>query len=187
MLISSGISGIRRQATVASGVIQQQSLYTPTPALTATPFPSLLIRPIFTESEAIDRALELFPNNHSPNGMTARLVTLDTVNHLTNTDGSDFQPHVPVWLVAVLGVNLTMSDAIDIPGVEPANQTSPIGIYYVFDANSGEVIIVGAITNQTGYNTIANLQMQPLPIASATAWNFIVPTIDPTILPTLEP
>lgn len=180
-------SPVWRMTSVASQSVQQQQAETATPAPTEHSIPALAIEPILDESEAVERALEVFPEGHNTSATIVRLVTLDTVNQITGTSGSDFAPHVPVWVVGILGDNLTMGDVIGVPGVEPASQVPPIGIYYVFDANSGGVVIVGAITDQSGFEMLVNLQTQVLPIASATPWEYIVPTLDPAALPTLEP
>lgn len=137
----------------------------------ATPTPQVFPHPMLDASDALDRSVDRFPEGTSPHGELVRLVSCQTFSDTIRTLSPSWEPHVPLWVVAMLGDDLTVNDVLDSP-VPPgdANDEDPaaIGAYYVWDANSGQLAAEFAITDYERYSQLAALQDEALHIAAAT-------------------
>jgi hypothetical protein len=147
------------------------------------PTPSLSINPIFSEAEAISATLAFFPPGHGLHSAVGRLIKLETYTAMSGRQAFDYEPHVPIWMVAVLADVLTLSEVISLPGAPSENSTAAVGAYFLWDANSGYLIGKGAFGALSEYHAVINLPNEPLVIASATAWDYMVPTAESTHTP----
>jgi len=145
--------------------------------------------PIYDAQDAINRSLARFPSGHSPHAEEARLISLyDMEVWLAGVeppqatpamgdfewDGTD--PDDPVWLVGILGDGLTDGDIVRPPlGLEVEGARPAPGGFYVWDANSGSLLVEGAFleAGMQTYDTFVALASQPLQIVPATP----VPTL----------
>jgi len=154
----------------------------PTPTFFATSTPSYP-RPIFTAAEAISRSLELFPPGGAPQNTVARNIShrtfgewLDGPAYWEDRDPwqpGEFHPDHPVWLVGILGNNLTDNDiiAIAVPGEFLSPPAVPVpGAFYAFDANSGLEAGFGALTTAPSedFASIAALPTEAATVVPAT-------------------
>jgi hypothetical protein len=153
---------------------------TPRPPVTGQSYPD----PIYNELDVITRSLALFPTDHNNNSEIARLITRydfdawyeETTSFPTAAptefDWSDVSPDAPVWLVAILGDDLTTADVVQMPAGQTAADTSgTTGAYYAWDANTGEVLGIGALEDSgpQSYDSISNLlSVATLTVAPAT-------------------
>jgi hypothetical protein len=168
---------------------------------TATGTSSGEYAPIEDEDEAIELSLSLFPPIGDPANPIARLVSLATYEDWVTLTGlsaplqtqaaSETQewgnenPDSPVWFVAIQGTGLTVRDVIQPPGgIELADDRVVDGAYYVWEANTGMLLAVGALVTggDQSYTSIAVLPTESLTITQATP--FPTPGTPSTAKPT---
>lgn len=153
---------INRSERKAPPTAQGSGTPTPTWEPTSTPaFP----QPIFTSEDAIARSLVLFPEGHNPHDMVARLITHRTYQQWLLAPGPadpeptqewmppEFHPDHPLWLVGVLGDNLTDVDVMSLSAPQeflPPTPSLVPGAFYAWDANSGIEAGFGTLTTQPG-------------------------------------
>lgn len=149
----------------------------PTSTPTATPEPGL--DPIYSESEAEARSLEMFPAGHAPSTPATRLISHGSLEeqwlHVATGPGVlSWHANHPVWLVGILGTDLTVDIAtgsLGIPGVTGGGDTRSVdGIYYAWDANSGSLRSAGPLMagSPRSYVALQALQDESLTIVKAT-------------------
>jgi hypothetical protein len=163
-----------------SGLTTAQSNPTPT----ATDEPVATFTPDFvdvmdSETDAITRSLNRFPDGANPHGAIARLVPLATLRTWSGIVEFDFADHVPVWITAVLGDNMQFKHVVRLPGVQSEDSRAIAGAWYAWDANSGDLIAEGALITLTPYADLQQLTSQSMSIMPAT-----LPPPEPTIHPT---
>lgn len=116
--------------------------------------------PIYTHSEAEDRALSLVPELATPSAVVARLVSTSTLasEWFGASDAQAWFPDTGLWIVGVAASNLTYADLIPRVAVEgfgtpvtpdataaAHDQQSVEGAYFVFEASGGLVVARGVL------------------------------------------
>jgi hypothetical protein len=125
---------------------------TATPGPTSTDEP-IVPDPIYTEDEAIRRALKLFPSGAQP---VARLVTYETMNREWTIIHAE--PQYGVWIVSMRNPEQLSQDeiaSIFAPITTSESNSRPAdSVYFAFDANSGYLRqfapVVNVITRKSG-------------------------------------
>jgi hypothetical protein len=143
--------------------------------------------PMSSANAAIEASLEMFPGQaREP---IARLVSARTLLQWTDYSAlsppektqvaADLpenerlpDPDKPVWLVAILGTDLTVGEILGstAPGGDEDYPAPAEGAYYAWDANSGDLKEVGALPLGSAwtYASIAALSHEDIPIVRAT-------------------
>ncbi len=145
-----------------------------------------LIQPVDTASRAISIASGYLPSDVVTRTAIARLVDMGTVTRLSGWTSGAYPPHVLVWWVALLADAIEMNDIFNLPGLETSETEAPVGAYYVVDASSGGLAMVGALKSKDEYVAIEALENLPVAISSATPWDVDVPTTTPSKTPSPE-
>lgn len=140
---------------------------------------------IDNETLAISRSLALFPPEHNPHGAIARLVSRYTYEIWASGPGptpppsmqdwSWADPTSPVWLVAVLGDDVTTADLVTSPVGPTELDFDPRpaeGAAFAWDAGSGLLLgVIGlspTLIPGGDYAYLAALSNEPLAIVPAT-------------------
>lgn len=164
---------------------------------TATP---VLADPIYTEATAIARSLNHFPADHTHTAVVARrLSRLSAMQWLNGPYAASWSTElsegravatsdppedltVPCWLVGIQGSGLVVNDVIDIPG--GVQDSSPVeGKFFLWNANSGEMLVAGALdpSTWTTFAAISEITNAPIPISPMTP---VIIYVDATPFPT---
>lgn len=97
-----------------------------------TPTPHPDIHPIFSPADAIDRSLDLFPDDHAPHAEIARLLTLADFEAWSQQEAQmGWTADTTVWLVAILGADVRVEDLNVAPGVSVDNDRQVAGGFYL--------------------------------------------------------
>lgn len=133
--------------------------------------------PILDPTDAISRSLVLMPDTANPHSGVAHLMrtaTLDDLWFEVDHDSSDDQ-NSPVWIVGVLGEQLTADDVQwGASGSRPPSVPTDIrpvdGVFFVWEASTGYQLAGGAIAdwNDWSYSRISSLPDEVLSISTAT-------------------
>lgn len=146
--------------------------------------PADIYRPLLSEEDAVDVALEHFAETSSisPTYTIAKLVSFPTYlswsGGLVSVDGDT---NTPIWLVGVLAQGLTEADTS--VGFWSTDDTPVQGAYYAFRARSGFIQESGSLIDQTANSeqTLSALQNEALTIDPLT--EFPTPRPTPTEYP----
>lgn len=178
MLLSGLIAGViigrgdsSMQSQPESGTLLGQLDPTPTPT------PGIYYgEPLLTTQEAISQTLLRFPEGHQPHSEIARLISKPTLYSVwfegDSLPSDSEEMSWPVWLVGVLGNDLTLGDTLDFPsGTGVVTDTTPVdGMYYVWEANTGYPVAAGGLISTTyrSYDTLVSILDEPVPIVQPT-------------------
>lgn len=136
--------------------------------------------PIFTAEAALERCLSVLPAGTVPTLTATRLMPLSDFDGRSETEGPDFETHVPVWVVGLIAPGLTRADLSQLPGVEI--QPIPVaGALCVWDANSGEIVALGSASEQDviDLSLMLDAAMTVEPATDVPP----APTVNPTFVP----
>jgi hypothetical protein len=158
------VSGYVINQTSWQTLITAQGMATATP--TVFPGPA---QPIYSAPTALARSMSMFPAGFDVDESVVRSLTsihasawlqgpmvgvLATERAALIAEGtqeSSFGNDRPNWLVGLKGEGLTVDDVIPMPG--GVGDSSPVeGAFYLWDANSGSIISVGALDQMTWTN-----------------------------------
>lgn len=135
------------------------------------------VEPLYSSTEAISKTLFYALDGHGYHGFQTRLILRNDI--LTYWYGStDVElvsqfPTSPIWLVGMLGSGLVVSDTLRLPGgTSLSDDPTPVeGLYVMWDANSGDIVMTGPL--ETGslytYDMILAMPNRQLTILHATA------------------
>jgi hypothetical protein len=144
---------------------------------------------VWSAEDAIALSLDEFPPDRNPHGAVARLIREDRLEDWAGWWTVGSSGDAPMWLVAILGDNLTEGDYVISEGMtdgaDPMPDPTPIeGIFYAWDANAGHQVASGALMANSlmSYASVVSMPQDPLEIQPATP----KPTLDPNATPDPE-
>ncbi len=152
--------------------------------------------PIYTEGDAIARAVAILPWQCALTGTVARLTSRSNAKRWLqgpNADslatydadiGGDPAPNeadgVPTWVVGVKCQSITVGEAMDVLGVD--DDRSAEGIFYFFEAGSGADTTRGALDTQTWttFESLIGMQNESIAIMPMTPVIVVAGEAQPT-------
>ena len=142
--------------------------------------------PVVSATDAVSRALRLFPIDHrSSTPAVAKLLPYHAVNDWRGASSPGLSNDDPAWLVGIAGIGLTAADVmtgVSPVAITPSSQASTIeGAFYVVDARTGQLTGVGVLSvgRSRSMASLRRLAEVPMPILPATSLP-PVPTLAPT-------
>lgn len=142
--------------------------------------------PIYSESQAIARAMDLLPPGVVVSASVAKLTsklnaslwlegpmasewgTERAETWLESTPIADPGDGIPYWVVGLRCESLTMEEALDNIGIEDSSVVE--GMFFFFDARSGAQPVTGALDTQTWttFDSLLGLPGDTIPITPMT-------------------
>jgi len=176
--------GLLRKSEQAGEPLSGDGLGTETP-----PDPSSYMQemaPLYYDIEAISESLKLFPPQHNPHDIVARLVPYATVDAWRGSSSFDVSPDGPAWVIGISGDNLSAADVMNAhaPGGldSSASQRHVDGAFYVWDARSGLLSTVGVL-HDSGTRSRASLSaLESVSMTIVPADDAVIP-VWPTVTP----